>query len=56
VIFIRSRGFINVTELVITAFYVSTVKRAEIKVKGKVVPAIFLAEHHAMKAYWGEEV
>jgi hypothetical protein len=23
------------------------------KGKGKVVPMIFLTEHHAMKAYWG---
>jgi hypothetical protein len=23
------------------------------KGKGKVVPVIFLTEHHAMKAYWG---
>jgi hypothetical protein len=22
------------------------------KLKGKVVPALFLTEHHAMKAYW----
>jgi hypothetical protein len=26
------------------------------KGKGKVVPALFLTEHHAMKAYWGVEV
>jgi hypothetical protein len=25
----------------------------KVKVKGKVVPVLFLAEHHAMKAYWG---
>jgi hypothetical protein len=24
--------------------------------KGKVVPVLFLAEHHAMEAYWGVEV
>jgi hypothetical protein len=24
-----------------------------VKVKGKVVPVLFLTEHHAMKAYWG---
>jgi hypothetical protein len=24
--------------------------------KGKVVPVIFLTEHHAMKAYWEVEV
>jgi hypothetical protein len=24
-----------------------------IKVKGKVIPGLFLTEHHAMKAYWG---
>jgi len=23
------------------------------KGKGKVVPLLFLSEHHAMKAYWG---
>jgi hypothetical protein len=23
---------------------------------GKVVPVLFLTEHHAMKAYWGVEV
>jgi hypothetical protein len=23
------------------------------KGKGKVVPVLFLTEHHAMKAYWG---
>jgi hypothetical protein len=23
------------------------------KVKGQVVPVLFLTEHHAMKAYWG---
>jgi hypothetical protein len=27
-----------------------------LRVKGKVVPVIFLTEHHAMKAYWGMEV
>jgi len=27
-----------------------------VKVKGKLVPVIFLKEHHTMKAYWGEEV
>jgi hypothetical protein len=27
-----------------------------LKVKGKVVPVLFLTEHHAMKAYWGVEV
>jgi hypothetical protein len=26
------------------------------KVKCKVVPVLFLTEHHAMKAYWGVEV
>jgi hypothetical protein len=26
------------------------------KGKGKIVPVIFLTEHHAMKAYWGVEV
>jgi hypothetical protein len=26
------------------------------KGKGKVVPILFLTEHHAMKAYWGVEV
>jgi hypothetical protein len=26
------------------------------KGKSKVVPALFLTEHHAMKAYWGVEV
>jgi hypothetical protein len=26
-----------------------------IKGKGKVVP-VLLTEHHAMKAYWGEEI
>jgi hypothetical protein len=25
----------------------------KVKVKGKVVPVIFLSDHHAMKAYWG---
>jgi hypothetical protein len=24
--------------------------------KGKVVPVLFLNEHHAMKAYWGMKV
>jgi hypothetical protein len=24
--------------------------------KGKVVPLLFLTEHHAMKVYWGVEV
>jgi hypothetical protein len=24
--------------------------------KGKVIPVLFLTEHHAMKAYWGVEV
>jgi len=24
-----------------------------VKGKGKVVPVLFLTEHHAMKAYWG---
>jgi hypothetical protein len=28
----------------------------QVKVKGKVVPALFLTEHHAMKAYWGVEI
>jgi hypothetical protein len=27
-----------------------------IKGKGKVVPVLFLTEHHAMKAYWGSGV
>jgi hypothetical protein len=27
-----------------------------VKVKGKVVPVLFLTEHHAMKVYWGVEV
>jgi hypothetical protein len=26
---------------------------SEVKVKGKVVPVVFLTQHHAMKAYWG---
>jgi len=26
------------------------------KGKGKVAPALFLTEHHAMKVYWGVEV
>jgi hypothetical protein len=26
------------------------------KGKGKVVPVLFLTEHHGMKAYWGVEV
>jgi hypothetical protein len=26
------------------------------KGKGKVVPVLFLTEHHAMKAYWGVEL
>jgi hypothetical protein len=26
------------------------------KVKGEVVPMLFLAEHYTMKAYWGVEV
>jgi hypothetical protein len=26
------------------------------KGKGKVVPVLFLTEHHATKAYWGLEV
>jgi hypothetical protein len=26
------------------------------KVKGKVVTALFLTEHHAMKAYWGAKL
>jgi hypothetical protein len=26
---------------------------AKVKGKGKVVPVLFLIEHHAMKAYWG---
>jgi hypothetical protein len=32
--------------------------QVKVKVKGKVVPVLFffLAEHHAMKAYWGVEV
>jgi hypothetical protein len=30
--------------------YVSPIKR---KVKGKIVPVLFLTEHHAMRAYWG---
>jgi hypothetical protein len=25
----------------------------KVKVKGKVVPVLFLTENHAMKAYWG---
>jgi hypothetical protein len=25
------------------------------KVKGKVVPALSLTEHHTMKAYWGSK-
>jgi hypothetical protein len=25
----------------------------ELNVKGKVVPVLFLTEHHAMKTYWG---
>jgi hypothetical protein len=27
-----------------------------VKRKGKVVPVLFLTEHHAMKAYWGVDV
>jgi hypothetical protein len=27
-----------------------------VKGKGKVVPVLFLTEHHAMKAYWRIEV
>jgi hypothetical protein len=27
-----------------------------VKVKGKVVPVLYLTEHHAMEAYWGVEV
>jgi hypothetical protein len=27
----------------------------QVKVKGKVVPVLFLREHDAMKAYWGSE-
>jgi hypothetical protein len=30
-------------------------KVLQIKGKGKVVPVIFLIEHHVMKAYWGME-
>jgi hypothetical protein len=28
----------------------------QVKSKGKVVPVLFVTEHHAMKAYWGVEV
>jgi hypothetical protein len=27
-----------------------------VKDKGKVVPELFVTEHHAMKAYWGVKV
>jgi hypothetical protein len=33
-----------------------TVRVSENKVKGKVVPLLFLTVHHAVKAYWGVEV
>jgi hypothetical protein len=26
------------------------------KGKGKIVPVIFITEHHAMKAYWGVQL
>jgi hypothetical protein len=34
------------------------VRRKALVIKGKlnVVPVLFLAEHHAMKAYWGSGV
>jgi hypothetical protein len=34
----------------------TTVLRGTGKGKGKVVPVLFLTEHHALKVYWGVEL
>jgi hypothetical protein len=33
--------------------YTIDIQPGTLKGKGKVVPVLFLTEHHAMKAYWG---
>jgi hypothetical protein len=47
----------TITTEVFRALFVSKpFSKCEIKVKGKVIPGLFLTKHHAMKAYWGEDV
>jgi hypothetical protein len=36
--------------------FLLSVSAVSFSVKGKVFPVLFLSEHHAIKAYWGDEV